>query len=222
MTSHCPHLLLSAVLRRRCCWLPAAVDRYLPPARRSPANRPLAAAAVKCWDRQTDGQTDTGPFHRPWRVVSLSFVANNSLILFSYLCTLTTWHCPHSPVARRCCNDQYLLLARLLYSSKPAAAGLLLLVNAGTDRRTPYRFINSGAHIVQAVPISLILHFSVGLLSIFVVYQTEHRVCVRQMATHCTQRPLLYRRITADALLYARAFQFAKKSFDSIRFDSPI
>jgi len=166
----------------------------------------------------TDRQTDTGPFHRPWRVVSLSFVANNSLILFSYLCTLTTWHCPHSPVARRCCNDQYLLLARLLYSSKPAAAGLLLLVNAGTDRRTPYRFINSDAHIVQAVPISLILHFSVGLLSIFVVYQTEHRVCVRQTATHCTQRPLLYRRITADALLYARAFQFGQKSFDSIRF----
>ena len=111
-------------------------------------------------------------------------------------------------------------LLQRLYSSKPAAAGLLLLVNAGTDRRTPYRFINSDAHIVQAVPISLILHFSVGLLSIFVVYQTEHRVCVRQTATHCTQRPLLYRRITADALLYARAFQFEQKSFDSIRFDS--
>ena len=26
-TWYCPHLLLSAVLRRRCCWAPAAVDR---------------------------------------------------------------------------------------------------------------------------------------------------------------------------------------------------
>jgi len=39
-------LLLNAVLRRRCCWVPAAVDRYLLLARRSAANLPHAAAAV--------------------------------------------------------------------------------------------------------------------------------------------------------------------------------
>ena len=52
-TRHCPHLLLSAVLRRRCCWapVPAAVDRYVLAARR-------AAAAVDRWDRRTDGLTD--------------------------------------------------------------------------------------------------------------------------------------------------------------------
>jgi len=47
-------LLLSAVLRRRCCWgAPAAVNRYLLPARRSAANPPqVAAAAVDRFKRQ--------------------------------------------------------------------------------------------------------------------------------------------------------------------------
>jgi len=52
---HCPHLLLNAVLGRRCCWAPAAaaVDRYLPPAGRSAAN-PSHPAAVDRWDRRAD------------------------------------------------------------------------------------------------------------------------------------------------------------------------
>jgi len=58
-TWHCPHLLLDAVLRRRCCWAPApaALDRYVLPTVRSAANPPHSTAAVKRWDRQTDGQT---------------------------------------------------------------------------------------------------------------------------------------------------------------------
>ena len=54
-TWHCPHLLLNAVLGRRCCWAPAAaaVDRYLPPAGRSAAN-PSHPAAVDRWDRRAD------------------------------------------------------------------------------------------------------------------------------------------------------------------------
>jgi len=54
------HVLLNAVLRRRCCWAPApaAVDRYLLPAGRSAANPPHAGAAV---DRRTDG-----PHCRRW------------------------------------------------------------------------------------------------------------------------------------------------------------
>ena len=57
-TWHCPHLLLNAVLRRRCCWAPvlAAVDRHLLPAGRSAANLPHAA--VGSWHGKTDGQTD--------------------------------------------------------------------------------------------------------------------------------------------------------------------
>ena len=49
-------LLLSAVLRRRCCWAPApaAVDRYLLPAGRSAANPPHVAAAVNRWDRRSN------------------------------------------------------------------------------------------------------------------------------------------------------------------------
>jgi len=60
-TWRCPHLLLSAVLRRRCCWAPAlAVDRYLLPAGRSAANPLHVAAAVERQDRQTDAR----PLHR--------------------------------------------------------------------------------------------------------------------------------------------------------------
>ena len=52
----CPHLLLSAVLRRRCCRAPAAVDRYLVPPRCSAAKPPHTAAAVNDGtDIQTDG-----------------------------------------------------------------------------------------------------------------------------------------------------------------------
>ena len=64
-TWHCPHLLLSAGLRRCCCRAPGAVDRYLLRVWRSAANPLHAAAAFDWWDRMTDGQTDTGPFYRP-------------------------------------------------------------------------------------------------------------------------------------------------------------
>jgi len=58
--------------------------------------------------------------------------------VLSFLRTLTTWHYPHSPDARRApvrraAIDRYLLLAN--DSSKPAA-GLLLWVHGGTDRQT--------------------------------------------------------------------------------------
>jgi len=67
-TRHCPHLLLSAVLRRSaaeraCRWYasaapaPAAVDRYLLPAERSAANPPAITVAAGRWDRQTDGRS---------------------------------------------------------------------------------------------------------------------------------------------------------------------
>ena len=31
--------------------------------------------------------------------------------VFSYLRTLTTWHCPHSPTGRRCCSNRSISLA---------------------------------------------------------------------------------------------------------------
>ena len=45
--------------------------------------------------------------------------------VFSYLRTLTTWHCPHSPAALRCCSNRSISPARRVHSSKPAAASLL-------------------------------------------------------------------------------------------------
>ena len=55
--------------------------------------------------------------------------------MFSYLRTLTTWHCPHSAAARRCCSNRS-IPPRWAHSSKSAAAGLLLCAHAGTDSRT--------------------------------------------------------------------------------------
>jgi len=45
-TWHCLYLLLNAVLRPLCCWLPTAADRYLLPERLSAANLLHAGAAV--------------------------------------------------------------------------------------------------------------------------------------------------------------------------------
>ena len=57
-TRHCPHLLLSPVARRRCCWAPApAIDRYLLSACRPATNwtnSPNATTVVDRRDRQTD------------------------------------------------------------------------------------------------------------------------------------------------------------------------
>jgi len=52
--------------------------------------------------------------------------------VFSYLRTLTTWHCPHSPATRRRWS---ISLASRAHSSKSAKASLLLWarVRAGTD-----------------------------------------------------------------------------------------
>jgi len=58
-TRHRPHLLLSAVLRRSCCWAPAAVDRSVLPTGRSAANPPQ--------QRRTDRRTDARPLHIPCR-----------------------------------------------------------------------------------------------------------------------------------------------------------
>ena len=50
--------------------------------------------------------------------------------MFSYLRTLTTWHCPHSPAAR-CCSNRLMAC-----QPEPAGAGLLLLTHSGIDRQT--------------------------------------------------------------------------------------
>jgi len=47
-TRHCPRLLLSAVLRRRCCWATSAVDQYLLPALPALSSKPVA---LRCFRR---------------------------------------------------------------------------------------------------------------------------------------------------------------------------
>ena len=68
---------------------------------------------------------------------------------FSYLRTLTTWHCPHSPAARRCCSNRSPL--RQAHSSKPAS-GTNGQIDGETDGRTPYRFTDPAPHTMRAVP----------------------------------------------------------------------
>ena len=41
--------------------------------------------------------------------------------VFGYLRTLTTWHCPHSSAACRCCSNQSISPTRRAHSSEPAA-----------------------------------------------------------------------------------------------------
>jgi len=64
-TRHCPHLLLSA---GACCTAHLQLVRGAGARgyRSISANRALSSKlAVDRWYRQTDGQTDTRPFHRP-------------------------------------------------------------------------------------------------------------------------------------------------------------
>jgi len=64
----------------------------------------------------------------------------NKFVFGSFLRTLTTWHCPHSPAAaaveRRLYSNRSISPARRAHSSKPAAAGLLLWAHASLVRRT--------------------------------------------------------------------------------------
>jgi len=86
-TWHCPHLLLYAVLRRR-CWrapAPAAVDRCLLPERRSAANPPRAAQTDGT-DKQTDGRTlDRFIDPAPHTVRALSIIASSSDSIYCWL-----------------------------------------------------------------------------------------------------------------------------------------
>jgi len=64
--------------------------------------------------------------------------------VFSFLRTLTTWHCPRSPVAAADswpCSCRPIAPARRAYSSKPAAAVCCCGPMLGqTHGRTPYRY----------------------------------------------------------------------------------
>ena len=79
-TWHCPCLMPSAVLRRRCCCAPApAIDRY--PARRALSSKPVARRSCcrtmgQTTNGRTDRQTDARPFHRPCSACGLSITNN--------------------------------------------------------------------------------------------------------------------------------------------------
>ena len=64
-TRHCPHLLLSAVLRRRCCWVPDGRRcRSINPARTALSSKTLRLPRL--WSNDgTDRQTDRpcSPYH---------------------------------------------------------------------------------------------------------------------------------------------------------------
>jgi len=75
--------------------------------------------------------------------------------VFSYLRTLTTWHCPHSPAAAASI-DRYLLsvwptAANL--QQRRAAAGWERQTNGRTDGRTPDRYMDPAPRTMLAASI---------------------------------------------------------------------
>ena len=78
--------------------------------------------------------------------------------VFGDVRTLTTYHCPHSPAARRRCSNRSIAPACLgpqqrTCSSAFAAVGPCW--DRQTDGRTPYRCVDPAAHAMQAVPASI-------------------------------------------------------------------
>jgi len=97
-----------------------------------------------------------------WCAVGLPVTGaiETSVSVFSFLHTLTTWHClqSHSPAARRCRRSQsYLLPAR------PTAANLQQRVCCcgpvlgQTDGRTPFRYTDPAPHTLRTVRITMLL-----------------------------------------------------------------
>jgi len=70
--------------------------------------------------------------------------------VFSFLRMLTMWHCPPHKTAAECrpCSNRSISPTRRV-------PGLLLWAHAGTDRQTPYHYIDPAPKTMQAVPISL-------------------------------------------------------------------
>ena len=66
---------------------------------------------------------------------AVPLVCNKSAV--SFVRTLLTWHCPHSPAA--CRTNRPIFPVLWAHSSISAAAGLLLWAHAGTDRQTDGR-----------------------------------------------------------------------------------
>jgi len=85
--------------------------------------------------------------HVTWYVaIYRSLDLNPNKSVFSFLRTLTAWHCPHLHVAvAECqpCSDRSISPARLQQ----------LWSHAGTDERTSYRYIDPASHTMRAVPI---------------------------------------------------------------------
>ena len=86
-TWHCSHLLLSAVLRRRCCWTPDGRRcRTISPALSS---RPAARRSCGRSMGQTDGRTDARPFHRHCSAYRASSVGVRYFIINTKNCSLS-------------------------------------------------------------------------------------------------------------------------------------
>ena len=62
--------------------------------------------------------------------------------MFSYLRTLTAWHCPHSTAAHRCCSNRSISSACRARSSKSGFAA----VGPCWDRRISYSFYACSAY----------------------------------------------------------------------------
>ena len=84
--------------------------------------------------------------------------------MFSYPRTLTTWHCPHSPDARRCCWAPVVQQSTDIScppgpQQQTCSSGLAAIgprwvrqTDRQTNGRTPYRYVDPAPHTAPVVP----------------------------------------------------------------------
>ena len=118
-------------------------------------------------DRRTCFDADTADWRRRFFVHCTTRRHNNNDNKSVHSSQQPTYadNVPLPAFARRCRSNRSISHARAApqqlipllqvraHSSKPAAAGLLVWTHAGTDGRTPCRFINPAPHTTRAVPI---------------------------------------------------------------------
>ena len=116
--------------------------------RSSPFSRVFPTFVARC---SSGGVAKPMPAsHQARHTSTLAQACSIDKSVFSNLRKLKTWHCPHSPAARRCCSNRTISSA-----PGPTAANLhhrvccCGLVLGRTDGRTLYRFIDSAPRSID-------------------------------------------------------------------------
>ena len=122
--------------------------------------------------------------------------------MLSYLCTLTTWHCPHSHAARRCCwrrqcSSQSISSACRAHNSNPPQCiqrsidGTDGPTDGQTDGRAPYRHIDPAAHYADTVSNNLTIIMFIKTLELIQITLLPLNFSHTPLTCHLEQFALL-------------------------------